>query len=243
MRTIRIYEGQDNLKIENEILLSEMGSAHILRVLRMKKGDPINIFDGKGHEFETIITDDKKQAKVKIIKEIENNRESPIKIELGQVISRGDKMDYTIQKACELGIFTITPLVSIRCNVKLDNKREDKKILSWQKIAASACEQCYRSFVPTINPIETLNSWCKKDPDAINITLDPYARSSIKDLHIDKSKKIRLLIGPEGGFDNSEIELTKACNFQGVTLGPRILRTETAALVALSILGSHFGDL
>lgn len=151
-------------------------------------------------------------------------------------------MDLTVQKAVELGIFEITPLTSIRCNVKLDEKRSLKKVESWQKIAVSACEQSGRAFVPKVNEITDLKTWCKKDADALNLTLDPLSSLRLKDLK-PTSAKIRLLIGPEGGLSQEEINEAAQCGFIGVSLGPRILRTETAALVALSILGSHFGDL
>ena len=169
------------------------------------------------------------------------NVESPLFIELGQVISRGDKMEFTIQKAVELGISKITPLYSSRCGVKLDDKRKDKKVEQWQKIAISACEQCGRNVVPKVGEITNIDDWYSKDPEALSLTLDPKA--SIKLSEIKLKSKLRLLIGPEGGLDDSEIQKASENNFVGVTLGPRILRTETAALAALSILGCTFGDL
>ena len=242
MRTVRIYDKQDNLQEHQEITLGENGSGHLCRVLRFKAGDLFNIFDGNGNEFKARLLSCGSKAQAEILERVANNSKSPLQIELGQVISRGDKMDLTIQKATELGIYSISPLTAVRCNVKLDEKRSLRKIDSWQKIAISACEQSGRADVPTVNPITDLNSWCAQDSDALNLTLDPLSSLRLKDLK-PTSSKIRLLIGPEGGLDSSEIATASKCGFVGVSLGPRILRTETAALVALSILGSHFGDL
>lgn len=242
MRTVRIYEPQGNLHENMEITLSENGSGHLCRVLRFKEGDLFNIFDGIGHEFKAKLVRSGNKAAAQILETVANSSESPLQIELGQVISRGDKMDLTVQKAVELGIFEITPLTSIRCNVKLDEKRSLKKVDSWQKIAVSACEQSGRSFVPKVNEITDLKTWCSKDREALNLTLDPLSSLRLKDLK-PTAAKIRLLIGPEGGLSQDEINDAAESGFIGVSLGPRILRTETAALVALSILGSHFGDL
>ena len=141
MRTVRIYEPQGNLQAQQEITLSENGSGHLCRVLRFKEGDPFNIFDGLGHEFNAILIKSGSQAVAKITDKVVNNSESPLQVELGQVISRGDKMDLTIQKAVELGISAITPLTSLRCNVKLDAKRSQKK----DRILAKNRRQCLRA--------------------------------------------------------------------------------------------------
>ncbi len=242
MRTVRIYEGEANLTPGTAFKLSEDGFGHLCRVLRFKEGDVFVVFDGKGHEYNAKLLDVKKQALALCGEAICRNNESPLEIELGQVISRGDKMEFTIQKAVELGISKITPLYSSRCGVKLDEKRQERKIQQWQKIANSACEQCYRNVVPTVNQVMDLNAWCESGESAsLNLTLDPKAKIKIKDLNI--KGKIRLLIGPEGGLSDDEIAKSKDAGFIGVTLGPRILRTETAALAALCVLGAHFGDL
>ena len=242
MRTVRIYAGEANLAPGTAFKLSEDGFGHLCRVLRFKEGDVFVVFDGKGHEYNAKLLDVKKQALALCGEAICRNNESPLEIELGQVISRGDKMEFTIQKAVELGISKITPLYSSRCGVKLDEKRQERKIQQWQKIANSACEQCYRNVVPTVNQVMDLNAWCESGESAsLNLTLDPKAKIKIKDLNI--KGKIRLLIGPEGGLSDDEIAKSKEAGFIGVTLGPRILRTETAALAALCVLGAHFGDL
>lgn len=242
MRTVRIFEGQASLKTNENFTLSQDGYGHLIRVLRFKEGDNFVVFDGLGNEFNAVLTQVNKQALALCLDRINRNIESPLEIELGQVISRGDKMEFTIQKAVELGVTSITPLTSRRCSIKLDEKREEKKVEQWQKIAISACEQCGRNYVPRVSKITDLNKWCEeKKNEVLSLTLDPKAKKRIKDLN--NPKKIRLLIGPEGGLSEEEIENARLHGFEGISLGPRILRTETAALTTLSILGSLFGDL
>ncbi|MGN0914730.1 MAG: 16S rRNA (uracil(1498)-N(3))-methyltransferase [Succinivibrio sp.] len=242
MRTVRIC--QLNARIEKDAILEldEDGFGHLIRVLRFKKDDTFVVFDGQGHEAEAVLEEVlKNSATYKITKLLERSVESPVFMELGQVISRGDKMEFTIQKAVELGISEITPLYSIRCGVKLDDKRKDKKVEQWQKIAIAACEQSGRNFVPKVNNITDIDEWIGHTDKKLSLTLDPKANTRLSEINCKES--LRLLIGPEGGLDESEIN--KACEhgFIGATLGPRILRTETAALAALAVLGSHFGDL
>ncbi len=242
MRTVRICQYNASLNLNSEIELDEDGLGHLIRVLRFKENDHFVVFDGNGHEYEAVILKaTKSKASYRCISEIKRNVESPLYIELGQVISRGDKMEFTIQKACELGISEITPLYSSRCGVKLDEKRQAKKIEQWQKIAISACEQSGRNVVPHVNEITNIDDWYGKNPQSLSLTLDPKA--SIKLTELDIKDHLRLLIGPEGGLDADEIKKASENNFVGVTLGPRILRTETAALAALCILGSKYGDL
>ncbi len=242
MRTVRICQMDAPLAEKYESTLNEDGFGHLIRVLRFRENDSFVVFDGRGNEFNAVLTKvDKSKASFICTDRIPRNVESPLRIELGQVISRGDKMDFTIQKACELGIAAITPLYSTRCGVKLDDKRGLKKVEQWQKIAISACEQSGRNEVPKVSPITPLGQWYHSGNDTLSLTLDPKAKVRLHE--IEPKANIRLLIGPEGGLDATEIEDARKAGFQGVSLGPRILRTETAALAALSILGSRFGDL
>ncbi|SPT69880.1 Ribosomal RNA small subunit methyltransferase E [Anaerobiospirillum thomasii] len=244
MRIPRIYESKAALEPGVDFTLNEDGSGHLCRVLRMGENDRFYVFDGCGHEYEAIIKEPGKRALCQVLSALERNSESPLKVELLQVISRGDKMDFTLQKAVELGVHAITPLSSSRCGVKLDAKRLEKKLVSWQKIVDSACEQCFRAYVPRVNASCDLADYLKNADfsNTLCLTLDPKAKCKIQDLEL-KGTDVKLLIGPEGGLSDDEIELARLHGFVGVTLGPRILRTETAALVALSVLGSHFGDL
>lgn len=284
MRIPRIYEGVSPLHTNTSITLDEYGAGHVSRVLRLKAGDKIRLFDGHGHEFMAVLEQTGKKTIAHIEEPIEQNTESPLQIELLQVVSRGDRMDFTIQKATELGVTSIVPLLSERCGVKLDEQRGSKKLESYQKIAIAACEQCGRNVVPEIKPLQSLTDYLKLHQNKLsaktlnlvqqsaaanaldstvsaettasttcalnemidtegylNLTLDPRAQYKLTSL--PKTGKYRILIGPEGGFTLEEVTAAQQAAFVGITLGPRILRTETTALVALAILGSHFGDL
>ncbi|MBL4248215.1 16S rRNA (uracil(1498)-N(3))-methyltransferase [Vibrio fluvialis] len=242
MRVPRIYHPQPITHL-GPLVLSEDAAGHIARVLRMQEGQEVLVFDGSGAEFPAIISEaGKKQVVVDLAERIETNLESPLHLHLGQVISRGDKMEFTIQKSVELGVNTITPLLSERCGVKLDTKRFEKKLQQWQKIAISACEQCGRNVVPEIRPIMTLEEWCAEQTDALKLNLHPRAKYSINTLP-EPVTKVRLLIGPEGGLSAEEIDMTQQYHFEETLLGPRVLRTETAALTAITALQVRFGDL
>ncbi|AYV21761.1 16S rRNA (uracil(1498)-N(3))-methyltransferase [Vibrio mediterranei] len=242
MRIPRIYHPEP-IHALGTLALSEDAAGHVGRVLRMKEGQEVLLFDGSGHEFPATITQiGKKNVDVDIQEKVSASVESPLDLHLGQVISRGDKMEFTIQKSVELGVNTITPLISERCGVKLDAKRFEKKLQQWQKIAISACEQCGRNTIPEIRPIMSLEQWCAEPSEALKLNLHPRAKYSINTLP-EPVTKVRLLIGPEGGLSAQEIEMTEQYQFEETLLGPRVLRTETAALTAITALQVRFGDL
>jgi 16S rRNA (uracil1498-N3)-methyltransferase len=225
------------------ITLDDNAFNHLIRVLRMKPGESITLFDGSNQITPAVIHEvNKKNVIVKTTNSIEDNRESPLNIHLGQVISRGEKMEFTIQKSVELGVTSITPLLSERCGVKLDTERLDKKVQQWQKIVISACEQCGRNIVPIVNPVTKLETWCTNLTTQLRLNLHPKAKHGIKQLE-NGHNNISLLIGPEGGLSDNEINMTHKYQFTDILLGPRVLRTETAALTALTALQVHFGDL
>ena len=208
----------------------------------MQAGQALQLFNGDGNNYAATITEvSKKQVTVKIIDAQANPVESPLNIHLGQAISRGDRMDFAIQKAVELGVTEITPLFTERCGVKLDGERLSKRNEQWQKIAISACEQSGRSVIPVVHPAINLDQWLAQDTNSLQLTLDPRASATIKTL--TASQHIRLVIGPEGGFTDIEVAATSLAGFTGIQLGPRVLRTETAALSAISALQLQFGDL
>ncbi|GLX85180.1 ribosomal RNA small subunit methyltransferase E [Thalassotalea loyana] len=243
MTNPRIYQDTP-FALEQEFELDDNAFGHAVRVLRHKEGDPLRFFNGQdGYEYQATLTQVKKKtafAQVTDRTKVEN--ESPLKIELGQGISRGDRMDFTLQKSVELGVTSITPLFTERCGVKLTGERLAKKREQWQKIVISACEQSGRVFVPTVNEPVWLEEWLSIETDALNINLHPRAEHSIMSLPFD-SQNIRLLIGPEGGLSDEEIDKASAAQFKEVLLGPRVLRTETAALTALTALQCRYGDL
>lgn len=258
MRIPRIYDAAMPDEAGATLQLDDFGASHVSRVLRLKTGDQIRLFDGKGNEYLSELSLTGKKTEAVLREKLSVNVESPIKVELLQVISRGDRMEFTLQKAVELGISRIIPLTSERCGVKLDADRAAKKVESWQRIAIAACEQCGRNVVPVVEPLQSLASFVSShqaaaeagddsascpvdDQGFINITLDPGAQRRLTNL--PQCGRYRLLIGPEGGFTADEVELARNGGFTGVSLGPRILRTETAALVCMSILGCTMGDL
>lgn len=242
MRIPRIYH-PESLTNASQVQLSDDAAGHIGRVLRMQVGQQITLFDGSDYEYLTEITEvSKKNVTVRIQDQQQSSVESPLDIHLGQVISRGDKMEFTIQKSVELGVNTITPLISERCGVKLDKKRFEKKLHQWQKIAISACEQCGRNRVPQIRPIMSLEEWCQEEYSGLKLNLHPRAPYSINTLP-QPVKQVKLLIGPEGGLSADEIDMTTNYHFEQTLLGPRVLRTETAALTAITALQVRFGDL
>lgn len=238
----RIFHHQ-SLNEHSEITLNDSAYAHAIRVLRMKVGETFILFDGSNRVFEaTLIAINKKSACIAVGNAQYDDRESPLYIHLGQVISRGEKMDLTIQKSVELGVSIITPLFSERCGVKLSGDRLSKRIEQWQKMVISACEQCGRNQIPTVKPAMNLEQWCANLGDSLKLNLHPRASQSLNTLVLPNNH-ISLLIGPEGGLSPKEITMTSHYQFTDILLGPRVLRTETAALTALAALQTKFGDL
>lgn len=242
MRIPRIYHPEP-LSSHSEVALCEDAANHVGRVLRMSQGQALQLFDGSNQVFDAEITQaDKKSVRVRVGEGRLEDRESPLNLHLGQVISRGDKMEFTIQKSIELGANTITPLFSERCGVSLSGERLAKKLQQWQKIAIAACEQCGRNRVPQVRPAMALESWCAEQDDSLKLNLHPRASHSINTLPLPVNH-VRLLIGPEGGLSADEIAMTSGHGFTDILLGPRVLRTETTALTAITALQVRFGDL
>lgn len=227
-----------------EIQLSENAAAHATRALRLNVGDTATVFNGNGFDYECTLTSVKKNAVSAAItgaKQI--NNESPLNITLLQGISSGDRMDFTIQKAVELGVTKIQPINSQRSVVKLSAERAEKRIEHWQNVAISACEQSGRAYVPKILPPVSLEAWLSHNPHngTTRILLNPVGARRLTEIP-KPSAGIELLIGAEGGLSNAEIDLATSQQFQSIVLGPRILRTETAALTAISVMQSLWGD-
>ncbi|MCF6438028.1 16S rRNA (uracil(1498)-N(3))-methyltransferase [Pseudoalteromonas luteoviolacea] len=242
MRIPHIYQPSD-LVINQPTTLDEDAAGHIARVLRMKEGEHVSLFNGQGGEYLAKITAiSKKTVEVTPFEFVDKCVESPLKVHLGQGISRGDKMDFTIQKSVELGVSEITPLFTTRCGVKLSGERLAKKHQQWQKIAISAAEQSGRNFVPIVHPPITLEQWLSQQSKELKLTLHPRADHSIKTLPAPE-QGVRFLVGPEGGFTDEEMTNTTEQGFIDIKIGPRVLRTETAALTVLSALQLQFGDL
>ncbi len=247
MRNPRIYQNHP-INVGVTMALSEDAFGHTVRVLRLKEGDAITVFNGLNNngklgEYQAKLCNvTKKRADIIVNEFNEKENESPLNIHLGQAISRGDRMDFTLQKSVELGVNSITPLFTERCGVKLSGDRLQKRTEQWQKIIVSACEQSGRCSVPIVNPAISVDDWLKQQSSALKLNLHPKATHSIMNLP-EENSRVRLLIGPEGGLNDDEIKRANDSGFYDVLLGPRVLRTETAALTAITALQCRYGDL
>ncbi|MBA2777908.1 16S rRNA (uracil(1498)-N(3))-methyltransferase [Billgrantia kenyensis] len=237
----RIHVAAD-FTVGGDVVLPEGPARHVARVLRLGEGAPLILFDGAGREARARLVEAGRKQVVARIEAVEAGRgESPLAVHLGQAISKGDRMDYAIQKAVELGVAAITPLYSEHGDVRLKGEREAKKQAHWQAVAASACEQCGRAVVPTVHPPAGLTQWLAERSEALRLVLHPAAAGALE--RREAPADAALLIGPEGGLAETEVEAAMAAGFSPLSLGPRILRTETAPVVALTLLQYRFGDL
>ncbi|MBC9248930.1 16S rRNA (uracil(1498)-N(3))-methyltransferase [Pseudomonas alcaligenes] len=220
--------------------LPEAQAHYIGRVLRHAAGDAVQLFDGSGQEFlGELIEVGKKTVRVELREQFAGQAESSLQVHLGQGLSRGERMDWAIQKATELGASAITPIVSERCEVRLKDERADKRLAHWRQVAISACEQCGRSVLPVIHPPLLLADWLKQTDAALKLVLHPVAEPLTS--HASPAT-LAFLIGPEGGLSDGEVEQAKAAGFHAARLGPRVLRTETAPVVALAVAQQLWGD-
>ena len=220
--------------------LPEAQAHYIGRVLRHAAGDAVQLFDGSGQEYlGELIEVGKKAVRVELREQLAGQAESPLRIHLGQGLSRGERMDWAIQKATELGVGEITPIVSERCEVRLKDERADKRLAHWRQVAISACEQCGRSVLPVIHAPITLAEWQAHVQAELTLVLLPVAAPL--ESHA-RPHSLAFLIGPEGGLSVAEVEQAKAAGFHAARLGPRVLRTETAPVVALAVAQQLWGD-
>lgn len=229
---------------QGETLTLSLGAAHYLgQVRRVREGDSVIVFNGEGGEYTAKVLELKKEKLTILLLSYQAvNKESPLHLELAQGIARGEKMDLIIQKAVELGAQKIIPLFTERSNVKLDAEKSEKRRQHWQGVVVSACEQSGRAFVPEVVLPLSLREWLQGFQGR-GLTLSPDGKDSISSLEISSHQAFTLLVGPEGGLSEAEINQAKQKNFQPLRLGPRILRTETAALTAIAALQARFGDL
>jgi len=241
MRTPRIYSAQP-LASGATLALDEGPSVHLARALRMRADDSLVLFDGHGNEWPANISQvGKKVVTVRLGERRVRSLESQLKIHIGISISRGDRMDWIIQKATELGVSAITPLRSDRSEVKLSGERAGKKLRHWRQIAISACEQCGRNTLPQLDPLTSVADWIREIDADKKYVLHHRAGASKSASGIPSS--VAVLIGPEGGLNDIEIEDSEQAGFSSLALGPRVLRTETAPLAAIAILQARWGDM
>ena len=226
-----------------QIELPDNAAHHAQRVLRLKAGDMVRLFNGDGHDYDgELLRVTKEGVTARITGQHLVERESPLNVTLAQCISSGDRMDFTLQKAVELGVARIQPLAAERSVVKLAGDRAEKRVQHWQNVVASACEQSGRASVPQVLPPLPFMHWLAEPHDfALRLMLNPHTEQRLHDL-AKPDGAICLLIGCEGGFAPGEITAATNTGFTGVRLGPRILRTETAGLAALTALQTLWGD-
>lgn len=242
MKQVRIYQPGE-YQLGDTIELSAEAGQHISVVLRMQPGESFTLFNGTNQEFQVSIIEAKKRKVIVSITDCKTiNRESPLTIHLGQAISKGERMEWVMQKSVELGVSTITPIITERCAVKLDKERLLKKTQQWQAIVIAACEQCGRNQIPSVRMPISLQHYVHNIKASLKLILHTQGNKRWSD-YLKSQTEIALLIGPEGGFSEAETTLAFNHQFFPLSLGPRILRTETAALSALTVLQALSGDL
>lgn len=218
---------------------------HVIHVLRLQAGAALTLFDGRGAEYAALIKRiDKSGFTLTVAERREVSRESPLRVVLAQGISSGERMDYTVQKCVELGIQAIQPLVTQRSVVRLSSERADKRVAHWQTVAAAACEQCGRNILPEILPVQPLMKWlgvAQSQPGDARYLLSPHSSTRLRD-QTRPQHAVTLLAGPEGGWNPDETTAALGAGFMPLTLGPRVLRTETAAVAALAAMQAVWGD-
>lgn len=237
------FLSEQPLIADSELRLDDAIFRHAVQVLRLAPGDTLVLFDGHGHQATATLTAvAKREARARLGSITGLSRESPLAITLYQGVSRGDKMDFTIQKAVELGVSRIVPLISERCNVRMDAERWDKKIEHWRGVIVAACEQCGRNSLPVLDPAMNLDAVLASPCTETSLILDPTAGRRLGELP-DPAGSLRVMIGPEGGLSDAEIARCLAAGWNGLQLGPRVLRTETAGLVVLAAVQARWGDI
>jgi len=242
MRQSRIYTSQ-TLAVTEKTTLEGPAAHYLSRVLRLSVGDLVTLFNGDGNDYAgEIIEFRREEVIVQLSDSCVPGNESPLKVTLVQAVSRGERMDYCLQKATELGVHCIQPLLTSRVEVRLDKKRQIKRLAHWRAVVISACEQSGRAVVPGVSEPLLLGDWLAAERDTQCLVLDPEAENKLTACHVDKGF-VSILVGPEGGFAMEELELMQANGVRAVSLGPRVLRTESAGPAAITVLQTIAGDL
>jgi len=242
MRTPRIYV-YDLLSVDSQLSLPEAQSHYLSKVLRMEAGRPLLVFNGDANEYSACITQvSKRSVEIRILDVRQTHRESPLHTHLAIGISRGERMDWVLQKATELGVSKITPLFTERTEVRLQGERLAKKMEHWRQITISACEQCQRNVLPELANAQELDEFLSMETPGLKLVLHHRSEQSLKQLATPTA--VTLLVGPEGGLSEQEIDkATHNFHYSPLTLGPRVLRTETAPVAAITSVQFLWGDL
>ena len=247
MRLTRIHVPSP-LAAASELLLPEAAVGHVARVLRLRAGARIVLFDGSGADFLAEISEvEGSRVRARILERVEGLPESPLAVTLVQAVSRGERMDWTLQKATELGVRRIQPVLAARSVVRLDERQGERRLRHWQAVVASACEQCGRSLLPVVEPaLELPRYLAGPRGGSRRMVLSPAAAASVAAIAerlVGNAAGVELLIGPEGGLEAAEVAAAVNAGFEPASLGPRVLRTETAGIAALALLQALAGDL
>lgn len=242
-RDPRIYFPQPLCADERYALVGDQ-HRHVSQVLRLKAGAALTLFDGTGGEYAAVIEELRRTSSLVRTGEYRDvDNESSLNVRLAQCVGRGVRTDYAIQKAVELGVTSIVPLLTRRGMVRLDAKREQRRLAHWNGIMVHACQQCGRNRIPELCPVVTLSEWLRSyECGGLDLMMDPDSATRMSELEYGGGS-ITLMVGPEGGLDSEETGAAYAAGFIGVTLGPRILRTETAAVAGVTAIQLRWGDL
>ncbi len=241
MKTPRFFETQE-MGVGDSLELGEQSANHIARVLRLRAGAEVVLFNGRGGEFVgTLVEVERRRVRVALEAFDPVDRVSALHVHLGQVISRGHRMEYAVQKATELGVAEISPLFSARCEVRLEGDRLERRREHWRQVAIHACEQCGRNRVPEVHLPRSLSEWLRATSAEAKWIMHGEGGEGLA--RSEAPATVALAVGPEGGFEPSELREAEGQSFQPLQLGPRVFRTESAPVVALSLMQSFWGDL
>jgi 16S rRNA (uracil1498-N3)-methyltransferase len=240
MRIHRVYTFEA-LDPGHTVALDAASSHYLARVLRVVVGQPLVLFNGDGHDYAATVEKASKSGLIASISaRLPARAESPLRTTLVQSLARSERTDYALQKATELGLTVFQPVESARTEVRLKPEKLEARMLHWQKVMISACEQCGRASLPELRPPMDLAAWAEAESSDMRLVLAPGADQALAQLELPAA--VQILVGPEGGFDDQESELLKRRGVQSVSIGPRILRTETAGPAALAIVQAMAGD-
>jgi len=255
MRAIRQFVDAP-LRVGARVELTEAALQRLVRVLRLGAGDPVVLFNGDGRDYAaTLLSAGKREGVAEVTGTADARAESPLRITLAQALARGEKMDLVLQKAVELGVHAIAPIITERTEVRLDAERSDRRMQHWRGVLAGACEQSGRAVLPTLSEPRALADFAASldaaDANAADgadgtamhrLMLDPREGATLASLDLAPDARVVLVIGPEGGLSERDAAALRAARFSGLRMGPRVLRTETAALAAIAALNALYGD-
>jgi 16S rRNA (uracil1498-N3)-methyltransferase len=242
MRISRIYTDSP-LEPDQQVSLKGQAGHYLFRVLKLRAGDPLVLFNGDGSDYAAeLISNRRDRVELRVSARLPSLAESGLNIVLAQAIGKGDRMDYSLQKATELGVAAIRPMFTERTEVRLKGDRLQRRLAHWQRVVISACEQSGRAVVPELLPAQELTEWLDCKQDSGRLVLDPTSRQSLASFTF-AGKQLELLVGPEGGFSELELKQLKVAGVVDASLGPRVLRTETAGPSAIAVLQALHGDL